>query len=40
MWDTKVIFTDDCVGCEFSLVSPDGDEGYPGEVHVCTVSRS
>ncbi|QEG23304.1 aldose epimerase family protein [Mariniblastus fucicola] len=32
VWSSEVIRTDDAVGVRFSLTSPDGDEGYPGEV--------
>ncbi|KAK8813342.1 hypothetical protein WA158_002934 [Blastocystis sp. Blastoise] len=34
MWDTKVIMDNDQVGVEFSRVSADGEEGYPGEMHI------
>lgn len=30
MWSVKELKTDKSVGLQFTLVSPDGDEGYPG----------
>ena len=32
IWASETIKTDNAVGVRFSLTSPDGDEGYPGEV--------
>lgn len=34
VWTAEEIKTDKEVGVKFSLVSPDGDEGYPGELKV------
>ena len=33
VWKAKPLKRGDTVGIEFSLVSPDGDMGFPGEVH-------
>lgn len=37
IWDSEVVSADDAVGIEFTRVSPDGEEGYPGnlDVTVC-----
>lgn len=32
VWDAEVVATDDGPGVRFTHVSPDGDEGYPGEL--------
>jgi aldose 1-epimerase len=34
VWKTEELKTDDSVGVKFSLTSPDGDNGYPGELVV------
>ncbi len=34
VWDAKVIEERDRVGVQFSLVSPDGDQGFPGTMKV------
>lgn len=34
MWTAEEISSDNSAGVRFTLVSPDGDEGYPGEVTV------
>ncbi|MDQ0256774.1 aldose 1-epimerase [Evansella vedderi] len=34
IWDTKVIEEKDYVGLEFTYFSPDGEEGYPGNLNV------
>jgi aldose 1-epimerase len=34
VWTAEPIERDDCVGVKLVLVSPDGDEGYPGELTV------
>jgi aldose 1-epimerase len=34
IWESEEIKTDAAVGVRFTLTSPDGDEGYPGEVKV------
>lgn len=34
IWDTNVIEGDDSVGLEFTYFSPDGEEGYPGNLTV------
>ncbi|QHC03923.1 galactose-1-epimerase [Anoxybacillus sp. PDR2] len=34
IWDAKVIEADHEAGVQFSYTSPDGEEGYPGQVHV------
>ncbi len=34
IWASEAIKTDSEVGVRFTLTSPDGDEGYPGEVKV------
>lgn len=36
IWDYKVIEEEDKAGVEFSYISIDGEEGYPGTVHVRT----
>jgi aldose 1-epimerase len=36
VWEAETLETDDSVGVRFSLTSPDGDGGYPGEL-VATV---
>lgn len=30
VWDAKVVRTDNAIGVAFTLVSPDGDQGFPG----------
>lgn len=37
MWQATPISTDDAVGVQFTLTSPDGDEGYPGTLKVKAV---
>lgn len=37
VWDAEVIERNDGQAVKFSLTSPDGDEGYPGEVKAETV---
>ena len=32
VWSAEELSTDDSVGVRLKLISPDGDEGYPGEV--------
>lgn len=32
IWSTELIRSDSSVGVRFTMTSPDGDEGYPGEV--------
>jgi aldose 1-epimerase len=39
VWKAEPVEGDDFVGVKFSLVSPDGDEGYPGELK-ATVTYS
>ncbi len=34
IWASELIKTDSAAGVRFTLISPDGDEGYPGEVKV------
>jgi aldose 1-epimerase len=34
LWDASVIENDDEVSVQFSYISPDGEEGYPGNVNV------
>ena len=34
MWSFERAETDTAIGVTFTLTSPDGDEGYPGEVKV------
>ena len=34
LWSSKAYAEGDCVGVSFSLVSKDGEEGYPGELMV------
>jgi aldose 1-epimerase len=33
VWNSQTVRDDDAVGVKLTLRSPDGDEGYPGEVH-------
>lgn len=37
IWDTRVIDQKDKVGLEFSYFSPDGEEGYPGNLRVKVI---
>lgn len=32
MWKAEKVVSDNAVGVKFTIVSPDGDQGYPGEV--------
>ncbi len=34
VWDAEEIYTEEGVGIRFRHLSPDGDEGYPGNLHV------
>ena len=34
IWKAETLETDDSAGVRFSITSPDGDNGYPGEVTV------
>jgi len=34
IWDASVFETEDAVGVQFNYLSPDGEEGYPGNVNV------
>lgn len=34
MWSFEKSESNDSVGVVFALTSPDGDEGYPGTMHV------
>ena len=34
VWEAETLETDDSVGVRFSITSPDGDNGYPGEVDI------
>ncbi|MEM9834521.1 MAG: galactose mutarotase, partial [Bacteroidota bacterium] len=34
VWSAETVDSDEGIGVKMSLVSPDGDEGYPGEVAV------
>ena len=34
IWKAETLETDDSVGVRFSITSPDGDNGYPGELTV------
>ena len=34
VWEAETLETDDSVGVRFSITSPDGDNGYPGEVAI------
>ncbi|KFL17038.1 aldose epimerase [Geobacillus stearothermophilus] len=34
LWQAETVQRDDAVGVVFSYTSPDGEEGYPGTVHV------
>ncbi len=34
IWTSEIIKTDEAAGVRFTLTSPDGEEGYPGEVKV------
>ena len=37
MWAAQTIETDDAVGVKFTRTSPDGEEGYPGNVQVSVL---
>jgi len=37
VWDAEIIQTEDEAGVRFTCVSPDGDEGYPGELTVTAI---
>ena len=37
VWASEIIENGDSVSLKFSLVSPDGDEGYPGELKVGVI---
>ncbi|RMG04522.1 MAG: galactose mutarotase [Planctomycetota bacterium] len=39
VWDAEPVETEDAVAVRLSLVSPDGDEGYPGRVQVTVEYR-
>jgi aldose 1-epimerase len=39
MWDAEGIVTDDAVGVRFHRRSPDGEEGYPGNLDVTVVYK-
>lgn len=39
LWEGKVIEGEGYAGAEFALTSPDGHEGYPGEVKVRVIYR-
>jgi aldose 1-epimerase len=34
LWDAEIVEKDEEIGVRFSYTSPDGEEGYPGTVHV------
>ena len=36
MWQFEKLETADAIGVKMTIVSPDGDENYPGEVTVPT----
>lgn len=36
MWQFEKLETADAIGVKMTVVSPDGDENYPGEVTVRT----
>jgi aldose 1-epimerase len=36
VWNAKIIEKEDRIGVEFSYFSPDGEEGYPGNLKVST----
>lgn len=43
VWDAEVVSDAASAGVLFSLLSPDGEEGYPGEIEVsvrCTITES
>ncbi|MCA9262479.1 MAG: galactose mutarotase [Planctomycetales bacterium] len=37
MWKGSVVLTDDTAGVKFTRTSPDGEEGYPGNLEVTVV---
>ena len=37
VWEVEELRSDDAVGLKFSHFSPDGDEGYPGNLHVHAI---
>ncbi len=39
LWKGQVVETDQGKAVRFSIISPDGDEGYPGEVYVAVTYR-
>ncbi|WP_085522960.1 aldose epimerase family protein [Tuberibacillus sp. Marseille-P3662] len=39
LWDVKTVDYEDAVGIEFSYMSPDGDEGYPGTLEMTVTYR-
>jgi aldose 1-epimerase len=39
VWDSETIEESDAVGVRFMVLSPDGDEGYPGNLSVVTEYR-
>ncbi len=39
LWDGQVLETDQGPAVRFSIISPDADEGYPGEIYVAVTYR-
>ena len=39
LWNSRIIPSEEGGGVEFTLLSPDGDEGYPGNLNVCVTYR-
>ena len=39
MWEARVIETGDEIGVEFFYMSPDGEEGYPGNLNMKVMYR-
>ena len=35
IWKTKIVEQEDAIGIKFSYLSPDGEEGYPGNLDIC-----
>ena len=43
VWDFRIIKKRDCAGVEFTRISPDGEQGFPGDVMfriACTLTSS
>lgn len=37
VWDSKVVKTKDSMGIEFSRLSPDGEQGFPGDLFIKVI---